>query len=161
MRDPDWKKLRHAYGSAKDLPELLAALDPDPRSPVWGELWGRVCHQDSTFSASPYVLPFLLAAAEAWPPRSRAMPLALAGGIVAASETQLKGFGGVVKQLGLLARNTLGCTTLKRSERIPIVQAMMSCKWGSRLGAFVGAFERRRVRRRVPVVRQGVVHRNR
>src|SRR5262245_60984941 len=92
MATPNWKDLRDAYGSAEDLPELLSELEPDPKSPVWNELWGRVCHQDSTFSASPHVLPFLLKAASVWEPESRAMPLALAGCIVAAPETVSDGY---------------------------------------------------------------------
>jgi hypothetical protein len=125
-REPDWKNLRHAYGSAEDLPDLLAHLDPDPKSPVWNELWGRVCHQYSTFSASPHVLPFLFSAAQAWVPESRVMPLALAGGIVAAPETNLKGFRSVIQQLGSLARDTLDRANLSRNDRVYLVQAMMA-----------------------------------
>jgi len=123
---PDWKKLRHAYGSAEDLPELLEELDPDPESFVWNELWGRVCHQYSTFSASPYVLPYLLAAARGWEPEARVMPLTLAGGIVAAPETNLEGFTGVVEELGLLTRSTLDNANLGSQERVYVVQAMMA-----------------------------------
>jgi len=124
--DPDWKKLRHAYGSAEDLPELLEQLDPDRRSPVWKELWSRVCHQYSTYSASPYVLPYLLAAAREWKPEARVMPLTLAGGIVAAPETNLKGFAGVVEELGLLTRSTLDHAKVGSQERVYVVQAMMA-----------------------------------
>ena len=120
-REPYWKNLRHAYGSAEDLPDLLAHLDPDPKSPVWNELWGRVCHQYSTLSPSPHVLPFLFSAAQAWVPESRVMPLALAGGIVAAPETNVKGFRAVIQQLGSLARDTLDRANLSRKT--------IACTW--------------------------------
>jgi hypothetical protein len=126
MREPNWKELHHAYGSAEDIPDLLDDLDPDPEAPVWNDLWSRVCHQYSTFTASPHVLPFLLSAAQGWAPESRVMPLALAGGIVAAPETNLKGFGRVVQQLRLLARDTLDRANLRRIDRVHVVQSLMA-----------------------------------
>jgi hypothetical protein len=137
MREPNWKELRHAYGSAEDLPDLLDDLDPDPEAPVWNGLWSRVCHQYSTFTASPHVLPFLLSAAQGWTPESRVMPLALAGGIVAAPETNMKGFRAVVRQLSLLARDTLDHATLSRNDRVYVVQSVMAFEgdrvWGRAL----------------------------
>ena len=59
MNEVDWSLLSHAFGAADDLPEILSALSPDPSSEPWGELWGRVCHQGTTYTASPYVLPRL------------------------------------------------------------------------------------------------------
>ena len=88
---PNWQGLHHACGSAEDLPEILAELDPDPTAAVWDELWERVCHQYTTYSASIHVLPYLLRAASDWAPCSRAMPLALAGFIVSATETSVVG----------------------------------------------------------------------
>ena len=137
MPVPNWKDLRDAYGSAEELPDLLAELEPDPQSPVWGELWGRVCHQYSTFSASPHVLPFLLAAASGWEPTSRAMPLALAGSIVSAPETNLEGYGPSVEQLRILALETLESRDLSRSDRIYVMQSAMAFEgdrvWGHAL----------------------------
>jgi len=78
----DWAKLRHAYGSASDIPPLLEQLSPDPEADVWDELWGRICHQGSVYSASFPVLPYLADAAERWPIAARVMPLALASAIV-------------------------------------------------------------------------------
>jgi hypothetical protein len=54
------------------------------------------------------------------------MPLALAGGIVAARETNLEGFGPVVQQLSLLARDTLDRANLSRNDRVYVVQSMMA-----------------------------------
>jgi hypothetical protein len=118
LPEPNWNELRDAYGSAEDLPDLLADLEPDPKSPAWGELWGRVCHQGSTFSASPHVLPFLLAAAADWGPSGRVMPLVLAACIVAAPETDLDGYTSCVAQLRQLALETLAGDDLSRTDRI-------------------------------------------
>ncbi|MFC8721291.1 hypothetical protein [Kitasatospora sp. NPDC057198] len=68
MRSPeelgqvDWAALEHAYGSAEDVPELLAALhgdDPDAVDEAGHELVGAVCHQGSVYSASVAAVPFL------------------------------------------------------------------------------------------------------
>ncbi|MDX6238303.1 MAG: hypothetical protein QOG10_3118 [Kribbellaceae bacterium] len=43
----NWVALQDAYGSARDVPNLLAAAEAgtgDDRG-VWDELWGRLCHQ--------------------------------------------------------------------------------------------------------------------
>ena len=140
MPEPNWEELRDAYGSAEDLPEVLAELEPDPRSPVWTELWGRVCHQYSTYSASPHVLPYLLSAASKWEPGNRAMPLALAGCIVSAPESNLEGYGPCVDQLRLLALETLTHGDTSRSDRIYLVQSALAFEgdrlWGHVLDNF-------------------------
>lgn len=82
----DWGQLEHAYGSADDVPGLLAALSPDPNAEVWGELWSRLCHQGSVYSASFPALPFLLDAASKWRPEARVAPLSLAGAVVASDD---------------------------------------------------------------------------
>ena len=79
----DWSKLRHAYGPADDIPGLFAQAEPDQRSPVWGELWSRLCHQGTVYSASFAALPMLTQIAGRWPSAQRTMPLTLAGHIVA------------------------------------------------------------------------------
>ena len=99
----NWAALRDCYGSAEALPELLDALDPDPRAPVWSELCGRVCHQGTTYEASPYVLPALAKAAATWSAVGRGMPLALAGWIVSAPSTVVTGFEAVIQDLRDLA----------------------------------------------------------
>src|SRR5271163_4917019 len=68
MNDLDqipWKELRHAYGSAGDVPELLRALrtaSPDLRgeeSPLW-QLFGNIWHQGTVYEATAYAVPFLI-----------------------------------------------------------------------------------------------------
>lgn len=59
----DWGNLRHAYGSAGDVPELLMLLlseDEIIREDVYEELYGNICHQGTIYEASAYAVPFLL-----------------------------------------------------------------------------------------------------
>jgi hypothetical protein len=139
MPEPKWTELRDAYGSAEDLPDLLSELVPDPKAPVWSELWGRICHQSSPYSASPYVLPFLLGAAAEWKPLVRAMPLALAACIVAAPETKLEGYEACVGQLRDLALETLMSSDLNRTDRIYVIQSVLAFEGNELWGT---AFER-------------------
>jgi hypothetical protein len=79
----DWAQLNHAYGSAEDIPGLLEQAEPDSRSHVWNDLWSRLCHQGTVYSASYAALPELTRIARRWPATDRVMPLFLAGAIVA------------------------------------------------------------------------------
>ena len=132
---PNWRELKHAYGSAEDIPEIISALTPDPVSPVWGDLWSRVCHQGTTYSASPAVLPFLLSISSNWSTTDRAMPLALAGSIVAAPQTILDGYEETVEGLRRLALETVKDPELTRMGRIYVMQSVLAFQgdrlWGT------------------------------
>jgi hypothetical protein len=82
----DWSRLRHAYGTAEDLPALLDAAGAHPRAPEWDDLWSRVCHQGTVYTASYAALPALTAIARGRPPADRSMPLVLAGAILASTD---------------------------------------------------------------------------
>ncbi|GIE34500.1 hypothetical protein Ait01nite_075450 [Actinoplanes italicus] len=59
----DWAALRHAYGSAEDVPGHLAALrspDEDERRESFGELYASITHQGNRYSASAAAVPSLL-----------------------------------------------------------------------------------------------------
>ena len=59
----DWKTLRHAYGAAADVPELIRALlseDPAERKAAIHELFGNIYHQGTVYEASSYAVPFLM-----------------------------------------------------------------------------------------------------
>ena len=129
---PNWRELKHAYGSAEDIPEIISALTPDPKSPAWEDLWSRVCHQGTTYSASPAVLPFLLSIASNWSTTDRAMPLALAGSIVAAPQTILHGFEEAVEGLRTLALDTVKDPGLSREDRVYVMQSVLAFQ-GDRL----------------------------
>jgi hypothetical protein len=57
----DWASLRDAYGSAEQVPALLAAAEQAGTSDgsAWDDLWGRLCHQGTVYSASYAALPAL------------------------------------------------------------------------------------------------------
>jgi uncharacterized protein (UPF0212 family) len=125
-RMPNWKELRHAYGPAEDLPQILSALTPDPKARAWRDLWSRVCHQGTTYSASPAVLPFLLDLASSWNASERALPLSLAGAIVSAPKTILSGYEPTVERSRILAVETAKAPELSRTERIYAMESALA-----------------------------------
>lgn len=64
LESPRWSELRHAYGSASDIPALLARLGTLPASSgdaePWLTLWSALAHQgdvyDASFAAVPHVV---------------------------------------------------------------------------------------------------------
>jgi hypothetical protein len=151
---PEWHTLRHAYGAAEDVPELLDQLSPDGEAAIWDELWSRVCHQGTVYTASFPVLPYLLAAASKSQPSQRPMPLALAATIV--SSWDVKGSRGrliaehlaVVGELHQLTLETLASGAFTRNDYVYLLQAALAFQgdrlWGHELdrinegGEFVG-----------------------
>ncbi|MBI5545815.1 MAG: hypothetical protein HY901_18145 [Deltaproteobacteria bacterium] len=58
-----WNQLKHAYGAASDVPEVLSALDSpdrDVRLRAQEDLEARIAHQHAIYSASGPVVPLLL-----------------------------------------------------------------------------------------------------
>ena len=82
-RDPFWSQFEHAYGQALDMPGLLERLSPSFDDPVWPELWSRLCHQESVYSASAASMPALIGYAARLAPGQRTAPLCLAASIAA------------------------------------------------------------------------------
>ncbi|MFJ4524870.1 hypothetical protein ACIP4Y_28630 [Streptomyces sp. NPDC088810] len=82
----DWSQLHHAYGTAEDIPGLLDAVSPAPKDSGWTDLWSRLCHQGTVYSASYAALPALRDMARQWSPADRQMPLTLAGAIAASTD---------------------------------------------------------------------------
>jgi len=67
LDDPLWSALSHAYGSAADIPNLLACIDEFPpqrdrRADTWESLWSALCHQGDTYDASFAAVPHIVAA---------------------------------------------------------------------------------------------------
>lgn len=64
LDSPRWAELKHAYGPASDIPELLRQLDTFPSSDgtaePWYSLWSALAHQgdvySATFAAVPHVV---------------------------------------------------------------------------------------------------------
>lgn len=59
----NWEELEHAYGSARDVPDLIRALavdDDDIREKTLYTLYGNIWHQGTVYQATPYAVPFLI-----------------------------------------------------------------------------------------------------
>ena len=60
----EWSELTHAYGSAEDVPALLAQLnspDEQAREAACSELFGNIWHQGTVYPATVKALPHLIA----------------------------------------------------------------------------------------------------
>jgi hypothetical protein len=60
-----WERLKHAYGSASDIPVLLRAVEPLPpyvggMGDPYSDLWSALCHQGDIYSASYAAVPHLV-----------------------------------------------------------------------------------------------------
>ena len=77
LNSPRWSELRHAYGPAHDVPDLLRALaaESDPRysddislareNPTpWEQVHSKLCHQSSLYSATFAAFPHIVDIAE-------------------------------------------------------------------------------------------------
>lgn len=83
MPDVAWASLKHAYGSAEDIPALLARAEVDHRGghvpgSTMFDLWSALCHQGDTYTASCPAVPFLVRLAAMTVYRHRYDPLYLA-----------------------------------------------------------------------------------
>lgn len=83
----DWSELSHAYGNAADIPDLLDQAGPDAGHEVWQDLWSRLCHQGSVYTASYSAIPALAEKARGWPAPQRFDPLILAASIIASTDS--------------------------------------------------------------------------
>ena len=81
-----WRELHHAYGTAKDIPGLLAHA-PVERRPshrpdtIWFDLWSALCRQGAAYSASYAAVPHLVRIAKLPAFRLRYDPLLLIASI--------------------------------------------------------------------------------
>jgi hypothetical protein len=95
LDSPRWKELRHAYGSAEHVPELIRAMTAEsvPRysdhpakarsNPTpWDEVYSSLCHQGSAYSATYAALPHIVDIALRDGVSMRAATMVLAGTIL-------------------------------------------------------------------------------
>jgi hypothetical protein len=77
LNSPRWSELRHAFGSAQDVPELLRALEAESEphysaelfqtrdNPTpWEQVYSKLCHQGSLYSATFAAFPHIVDIAE-------------------------------------------------------------------------------------------------
>lgn len=84
----DWAELRDAYGSAEQVPALLAAAEEagTDSGPAWDAAWGHLCHQGTVYSASYAAIPLLADMCSRQPVRGFMPGLQLAGSILASAD---------------------------------------------------------------------------
>ena len=71
----DWKQLRHAYGSAGDIPALLKQIEHFPaeenwQTEPWFSLWSALYHQGDIYSASIAAVPQIVSTLSQKPNRA-------------------------------------------------------------------------------------------
>ena len=65
LDDKKWRDLNHAYGSAKNIPDLILSLENFPDSKNYTDepyfsLWSSLCHQGDIYTASYATFPYLV-----------------------------------------------------------------------------------------------------
>lgn len=70
-----WNELRHAYGDATDIPQLLVQLrslpaNDRPEAEPYFSLWSALCHQGDVYTASYAAVPHMMAAVRDAPERA-------------------------------------------------------------------------------------------
>ena len=84
LGSPEWGRLRHAYGSADDIPALLSRLRHDPvNGDAWDDLWSALCHQSDVFDATYAALPHVVAVLATLPAEQRVPAANFVGSAVA------------------------------------------------------------------------------
>jgi hypothetical protein len=84
LEEVDWHSLRHCYGPADDVPNLLRLLladDEQVRQDAWQELSNSLWHQGDVYQATSYAVPFLLRMLQAEDTPEKAGLLAFLQGI--------------------------------------------------------------------------------
>ena len=141
----DWSQLSHAYGKAHDIPSLLAQAAANADERAWRELWSRLCHQGSVYSASYAAISPLAEMAAARPVPERLDPLLLAAAIVSSSYTPCDApnvratHSAQIGQLATLTAETLAHPSLAADSTtyVYVLQALLAFEgvevWGEHL----------------------------
>lgn len=84
----EWAPLWDAYGSADQVPALLAAAEETDahEGGLWDDLWGRLCHQGTVYSGSYAALPALTEMSRRRTPAGYVPALHLAAAIIASTD---------------------------------------------------------------------------
>lgn len=139
----DWRSLQDAYGSAEPVEGLLERAGRGDRA-VWDELWSRLCHQGTVYSASYAALPRLTELAANRDPQEFVEPLFLATCIVASTDgpetpaAVRTRYAETLRTLHELAERLVPSAT-DDTDFIYRVQAVLATEgdsvWGTRLDA--------------------------
>ncbi|MFD8749709.1 hypothetical protein ACFV0O_01785 [Kitasatospora sp. NPDC059577] len=146
----DWTELSHAYGSAEDIPALLARIAAELEPGLWSELWSALCHQGSVYSASFAALPWLAGTAESDDREQAVNALCLAGSIVAgagqshgADDVRAR-YSAEIAALSVSANRRLR-TAADQVEYVDLLASMLGFEgvegWGEDLAWGLGAEE--------------------
>jgi hypothetical protein len=144
----DWSRLRHAYGSAEDVPALLRDLASpvdETAAEAEQELWSSVVHQGTVYTATAAAVPFLARLVAEGVRRSALVGmLGVMAGSVDEYDLPLPGAvrGAVAAQLGqllpLLAdddrevrRTTAWAVAQCRSAAGPDARAALRARWAA------------------------------
>lgn len=79
-----WSELRHAYGTAENVPTLLATAES---SNDWDDAYSHLFHQGTVYSASMAALPLLAEMALRHQPAGFIAPMDLAAAILSSQDT--------------------------------------------------------------------------
>ena len=87
LTDPLWADLENAYGDKVDIPAMLKQMRTKRglTKKFWNDLWGSLCHQCSTYTASFAAFPHLVSSARSLNAKQRIAALDLAAGILTCS----------------------------------------------------------------------------
>lgn len=111
--DAAFAKASHAYGKAKDVPELLRRLlarSEATRANALFELGAAICHQGTLYSATPLAVPHLLELVASAKVKGRAGILRLLADIVTLDDQPAEFFAGAWRYFD-------ACPTTKIADR--------------------------------------------
>jgi len=82
----NWSTLSDAYGNATDVPNLIDDWVLEPTEDKLSDLWSRLCHQGTVYSASFAAIPVLYRALPTLRPIDRRNAIMLVGAILASTD---------------------------------------------------------------------------
>lgn len=139
MTAVDWGGLQDAYGSAEQVPALVdkASGSGTAFGEAWDELWSRLCHQGTVYSASYAAIPLLADACRRQPVSGYMAGLQLVGSIVASTDgpepstTVRSRYSREIADLRGIAEQTLSVAT-SDAEFLYAVETLMAFEDGGR-----------------------------
>jgi hypothetical protein len=139
LDSPRWNDLRHAYGPAGDVPDLIRAVEAEATPDysdggAWCEVYSSLFHQHSTYSATYAALPHLVRVAGSRTLPQRVAVLCLVGEIMV--------YGHPEEEIpaDLLPDFERAVAEVKRSSLFAVREAALAGEVGWTLGDLLLAF---------------------